>query len=154
VKNVVATEVAIGDFIDINNLFLYSKSTHQQEYEWLKNAFDKGYSKYEIIDLLSDGNGKIDMCLENLPKRRQQKCAIDYFENTASVPDPSDIDPRKTNLFILMILLRKRIKIHHILPRQTIRTNSNLLILFELPFIDMKNIHSDYIAYDMPIAKF
>jgi hypothetical protein len=40
------------------------------------------------------------------------------------------------------------------LPRQTIRTNSNLLILFELPFIDMMNIHSDYIACDMPFAQF
>jgi hypothetical protein len=39
------------------------------------------------------------------------------------------------------------------LPRQTIRTNSNLLLLFELPFIDMKNIHSDYLACDMPFLQ-
>jgi hypothetical protein len=40
------------------------------------------------------------------------------------------------------------------LPRQTIRTNSNLFILFELIFIDVKNIHSDCIACDMPFPEF
>jgi hypothetical protein len=41
----------------------------------------------------------IDEYLEYLPKKRQPKCAIEYFENTTSVPDPSDINPMK-NLFI------------------------------------------------------
>ena len=175
-KTSLLLKLLLENFIDFNDLFLYSKSTHQPEYKLLKNAFDKGYNKSEIIDLFSNGNGNIDEYLENLPKKRQQKCAIEYFENTASVPDPSDIDPGRKNLFIFDDIATEKnqnpadsfytrgrhnncssiylSQNYHILPRQTIRTNSNLLILFELPFIDMKNIHSDYVACDMPFVEF
>jgi len=43
---------------------------------------------------------------------------------------------------------------YHVLPRQTIRTNPLSLILLELPTIDLKYIHCDYIACNMPSAEF
>jgi hypothetical protein len=92
------------------------------------------------------------------------------------VPDPGDINLGMKNLFIFDDIAMEKNKNpadrfytrgrhnnrssiylyqnYHILPRQTTGTNSSLLILFELPFIDMKNLHSDYIACHMPFAEF
>jgi hypothetical protein len=109
-------------------------------------------------------------------KKRQKNCSFEYFANTASAPDPNDIDPGMKNLFIFDDIATEKnqnppassytserhnncssiylSQNYHILPRQTIRTNSNLLILLELPFIDMKNIQSDFTACDMTFAEF
>lgn len=175
-KTSLLLKLILEKFIDYNNLYLYSKSVHQPEYKLLKNAFDKGYSQTEIIDLFEKGKGNVDEFLDNLAKKRAPKCNIEYFEDTASVPDPSEIDPKKKNLFIFDDIATEKnqnpadsfytrgrhnncssiylSQNYYILPRQTIRTNSNVLILFQSPITDLQNIHTDYIAGDMPFKEF
>ena len=43
---------------------------------------------------------------------------------------------------------------YHKLPRQTIRSNSNSVILFSLPKIDIRNIYHDLISSDMDFKEF
>ena len=38
---------------------------------------------------------------------------------------------------------------YHKLPRQTIRTNSNFLILFNIPKKDLQHIYQDLVSNDM-----
>jgi GTPase SAR1 family protein len=48
-KTSLLLKLLLENFIDFNNLFLYSKSTHQPEYKLLKNAFDKGYNNLKSL---------------------------------------------------------------------------------------------------------
>merc|ERR1712055_592872 len=43
---------------------------------------------------------------------------------------------------------------YHMLPRQTIRSNCNCLILFKLPNKDIRHIHDDIVSEDMSYQEF
>jgi len=158
-------------WLDYNNLYVFSKSLHQPEYKLLKSGLDKGYSKHEILDLIKNGKGNIDLFISELSNKCKPKCKVEYFEDSESIPDPSEVNIRNKNIFIFDDIMTNpnqnkaedfytRGRHNNVssiymsqnyskLPRQTIRTNANVLILFSLPKKDLQHIHDDYISRDM-----
>jgi len=158
-------------WLDYNSLFIFSKSLHQPEYKLLKSGLEKGYSKSELLDLIKNGQGDIDLFISELSTKRKQKCVVEYYEESESIPYPSEVDMRKKNIFIFDDIMtnpnqnkaedfytRGRhnnvssiyvSQNYYKLPRQTIRSNTNVLILFSLSKKDLQHIHSEYISRDM-----
>lgn len=151
-------------WLDYENLFVFGKSLHQPEYKLLKSGLEKGYNKNEVLKLLKEGGGNIDSYIKNLPKKRsKQKCRVNYFENSNEIPDPKDVKSDKKNLFIFDDIMTDKNQSkaedfytrgrhnntssiyisqnYHKLPRQAIRSNANVLILFQLPEKYLRHIH-------------
>ena len=164
------------DWLDYENLFVFGKSLHQPEYKLLKCGFDMGYSKADILNLFKNGSGDIDNFIEKLPKKGKTKCNIEYFEDSELIPDPSEVDKDKKNLFIFDDIMTNSnqnkaedfytrgrhnntssiyiSQNYHKLPRQTIRSNANILILFSLAKKDLQHIYHDFISKDMDWKEF
>ena len=106
-----------------------------------------------------------------------EKCDIniEFFEDTDEIPDPKVVLRDHKNLFIFDdILLEKQTtpekfytrgrhnnidtiyiaQNFHILPRQTIRANHNLLILFKQPIKDLRHIYDDLVSKYMNFQEF
>jgi len=175
-KTTLLFKLLLEKYIDYNHIYLYSKSMYQPEYKLLKNSFEKGYNQSEISELFENGKGNIDEFLSQLPMRRNAKVKVDYFEDGTSIPDPSEVNSKNKNLFIFDDVATEKKQTpadnfytrgrhnncnsiylsqnYYLLPRQTIRTNANVLILFALPTIDMRNIYTDIISLDMSFDEF
>lgn len=103
-------------------------------------------------------------------------CDINCFDSTEHIPDPQSVDSSLKNLFVFddiateknqntaedfytrgrhnncsSIYLTQNL---HLLPRQTIRSNANVMILFELPYKDLENIYRDFVVNDMSWNEF
>jgi len=163
-------------WLDYKNLFVFGKSLHQSDYKLLKSGFDKGYNKKEILELFKKGGGNIDSFIKNLPKKGKLKCKVYYFEDSESIPDPQDVDKKEKNLFIFDDIMTDKNQSkaedfytrgrhnntssiyisqnYFKLPRQTIRANVNVLILFSLPKRDLNHIYSEFISNDMEWVEF
>ena len=165
-------------WLDYNNLIICGKSLHQPEYRLLDAALSKGYSKKEIRKLIEEGSGNIDNFIKSLPKKRSekyQKIHHEIYDCGEEVPDPREINPDDKNVIVFDDLITESnqnlagnfytrgrhnnvsciyiSQSYHMLPRQTIRSNSNCLILFKMPNKDLRHIHDDIIG-DMTYKEF
>lgn len=175
--NLLLRMLLLPKWLDYENLFVFGKSLHQPEYKLLKSGLEKGYNKNEVLKLLKEGGGDIDSYIKNLPKKRcKQKCRVNYFENSNEIPDPKDVKSDKKNLFIFDDIMTDKNQSkaedfytrgrhsntssiyisqnYHKLPRQTIRSNANVLILFQLPEKDLRHIHDDFVSNEMDWDEF
>ena len=163
-------------FLDYDNLLVFGPSLHQVEYRIMKSAFDKGLSKDQIrvvfekqhdinsmgIDpdkIISDYDG---VCKGNIK-------ANFYSQGEAEVPDPVDLNPTAKNLLVLDDIMtgpqskaedfytrgrHNSVNVfyisqsYHRLPRQTIRENSNFLILFPQDEKNLRHIYEDRCSAD------
>ncbi len=163
-------------WLDYKDLYVFSKSLHQPEYKLLKVGFDKGYSKNDIKSFLLKESGDVDKFIRSLPNKGKRIIKVNYFENSESIPDPKEINCKRKSLFVFddVMTENKQSKAedfytrgrhnncssiyisqnYHKLPRQTIRNNSNLLILFSIPKKDLQHIHEDIISNDMDFKEF
>lgn len=165
-------------WLDYNNLMVFGKSLHQPEYKILKSGFENKFTKEDVLNFFLSGKGNVDTFVKNLNinKNNRKSINVKYFEESDMIPDPKDIDPQKKSLIIFDDIMTdsKQCKAedfytrgrhnncssiyiaqnYHKLPRQTIRSNSNLLILFNLPRKDLQQIHIDYISQDMDWTEF
>ena len=143
----------------------------------MKIAFRKGYDKRDIRNFLANSNEDIDKFLKTLPQKFY-KPVIDskMFDSSEIIPDPKDFNPKRKSLFIFDDIMTEKnqdpasnfytrgrhnncsciyiSQNYHKLPRQTIRTNSNFLILFSIPKKDLRHIYEDIISNDMPWDEF
>ena len=162
--------------MDYENLYVFGKALHQPEYKLLKSGLEKGYDKKSINKLFKKGKGNIDSFIEALPEKSKSKYEVEYYEDSDSIPDPKDINEEKKNLFIFDDIMTdsKQSKAEDYytrgrhnntssiyisqnyfkLPRQTIRSNANILILFSLPEKDLRHIYDDFISKDMNWKEF
>lgn len=164
-------------WLDYDRLCVFGKSLHQPEYKLLRAASDRHYGKNAILKLIDKNEGEID---EFIAKLRRAKTAptlsVEYFENSDDVPDPGEIDRRDKNLFVFDDIMTERnqekveafytrgrhnnvssiyiAQNYFKLPRQTVRSNSNLIILFPLAEKDVDNIHRDLVSRDMDRDEF
>ena len=176
--NLLLRMLLMNKWLDYNNLFVFGKSLHQSEYKLLKSGFEKGYNKDEILNFLNnEKNENIDSFLRELKvKCKNKKCNVCYYEDANFIPDPKDVSDKKKNLFIFDDIMtdsnqskaedfytrgrHNNISSIYIsqnyfrLPRQTIRSNANVLILFSLPEKDIRHIFNDFISNDMKWDEF
>ena len=165
-----------NDWLDYNSLYIYSKSLHQPEYKLLKGALERGYSKSNIRKLFKNGSGNIDEFLETLSPKGKPVSDIYCYDNEEQIPDPRNVDVTSKNLFVFDDVANEKNQSnatdfytrgrhnncssiylsqnYHLLPRQTIRSNANFMILFELPYKDLENIHRDFVVNDMTWTEF
>lgn len=156
------------DYLDYDNLYIFGKSLHQPEYQFLINCVEHRLSKSEILDSLKSKTYDI------VPKNADETIKLCYFENSCEVPDPKELDSNTKNLIIFDdVMLDKQTKIedyytrgrhnnvdcfyisqnYATLPRHTIRENANLFILFPQDQLTLEHFHRDHCT-DIDIAKF
>lgn len=164
-------------WLDYNDLYVYSNSLHQPEYKLMKNAFQKGYSKDEVENFLKNSKGDIEKFMRELPRKSYKPVInLSLFDPSEMIPDPKDINPRRKSLMVFDDIMTERnqdpassyytrgrhnncsciyiSQNYHRLPRQTVRSNCNSLVLFNIPKKDLQHIYHDIVSNDMSWDEF
>ena len=170
-------------WLDYDNLFIFGKSLFQPEYKILRNAFDEGLPKEYILRLFNMRdkiqNSQIPPSLvvkqwmESINKTSDIKSH--FFESSADVPDPRELNTEDKNLMIfddLQLEKQNKTESYYVrgrhsnvdcfylaqnyfkLPRQTIRENSNFICLFPQDLKNLNNIYNDHVGDDMTKEEF
>ena len=132
-------------------MYVFWKSLHQPEYQIIKKGFSAGLSKRQISnifiqqDILAKVNISPQEAIDQYHGIKKGGIVASFYDDCSKIPDPSELNVHDMNCF-----LGKQNKAeayysrgHHYncdtiyisqnyfrLPRQTIRENSNLIILF------------------------
>ena len=171
-------------YLDYNKLFVFGKSLFQPEYKIIKKSFEEGLPKQYILnifamneEIVKNEDCDVDDVIHGMAKQIPVKSDIkvEYFEEAADVPDPSELDKNDKNLLIFDdLILSKQNKIEDYytrgrhsnvdciylsqnyfkLPRQTIRENANLFILFPQDLKNRNHIYNDHVSEDMDKEEF
>lgn len=171
-------------YLDYNKLFVFGKSLFQTEYQIIKRSFDEGLPKHCILnvfmmneEIVKNADCSVDDVIHGIAKQIPVKSDIkvEYFEEAEDVPDPRDLDKNDKNLLIFDdLILSKQNKIEDYytrgrhsnvdciylsqnyfkLPRQTIRENANLFILFPQDLKNINHIFNDHVSSDMEKDEF
>ena len=169
------------EWLDYNHLYVFGLSLHQTEYQIIEKGFQMGLSKEQITNLFSNQQAMreakltpIDV-LNNYTGIHNGKIKANFFSDCTAIPDPTNLNKNEKNLLILDdCILGKQRKAeayytrgrhnncdtfyisqnYFLLPRQTIRENSNLIILFPQDIKNLNHIHADHCGNDMPLDEF
>ena len=170
------------NWLDYNHLYVYGKSLHQREYKILRKGLESGLSKEQISNIFinqekvaEDPVKLIDKFINQGGIPRGRIKANFYNDCFTQIPDPTELDEREKNLLILDdCILEKQTKAeayytrgrhnncdtfyisqnYFLLPRKTIRENSNFIILFPQDAKDIAHIHADHCSMDMDFNEF
>ena len=159
------------DWLDYNHLYVFGKSLHQIEYKVLRKGFEEGLSKRQISNLFvqQDTLSKVNLspleAIEEYNGVKEGGVVASFYDDCSLIPDPSSLNIVEKNLLILDdCFLGKQNKAEAFytrgrhnncdtlyisqnyfrLPRQTIRENSNLIILFPQDARNLNHIHADH----------
>ena len=132
-----------------------------------KEIINKGISVDEVINQMS-------WLLRN-KKEPLTKISTEYFSEACDVPPPQELDSSNRNLCVfddVMLTKQSAIEDYYCrgrhnnvdsfylsqsyfkLPRQTIRENSNLILLFPQDDKNISHIHRDHASQDMSLDEF
>ena len=140
-------------WLDYNQLYIFGKSLHQQEYKILRKDFEGGLSKQQISNVFHSQEMLQShlIAIEKYSGVRNGEIRADFYDDGQNIPDPSALDPMQKNLLLLddCFLGKQNIaeayytrgrhnncdtiyiaQKYFRLPRHTIRENSNFIILF------------------------
>ena len=160
------------EMLDYDTLTVCGKSLHQPEYRIMRLAFEKGLSKNQLNELFKNQH-----ILEEDPEEfiynydGPCKGGIDatFINNVEDIPDPSQHDPTRKNLLVFDDVMlgpqnkceayytrgrHNNVDVFYIaqsyfrLPRQTVRENANLFILFKQDNTNLSHIFRDHCAVD------
>ena len=157
-------------WLDYNHLYVFGKSLHQKEYQVLRKGFEAGLSKEQLANLFKNQElikSPIEDINEYIASGGVAKGGIqaEFFDDCKLIPDPSALDDQEKNLMIFDdCILEKQSSAQSYytrgrhsscdcfyisqnyfkLDRQTIRENSNLIILFPQNPKSLAHIHSDH----------
>ena len=166
-------------WLDYNHLFEFGKSLHQKEYQALRKGFEVGLLKEQVANIFNNQESiksPIKVIDEYISMGGEAKGGIkaQFFDDCKQIPDPSALNDKEKNLMIFDdCILEKQNKAqsyytkgHHSLrncfyisqnyfklDRQTIRENSNLIILFPQNPKSLAFIHSDHCG-EIPFQNF
>ena len=156
-------------WLDYYHLYVFGNSLHQHEYKVLRKGFEGCLSKQQISNVFNSQE-VLDSPLipiENYSDVRNGKIRAHFYDDCQNIPDPSALDPTQKNLLLLDdCFLGKQNKAeayytrgrhnncdtiyiaqnYFRLPRQTIRENSNFIIL--------RHIHAEHCANDISLLEF
>ena len=180
-KTTLLLNLLLESWLDYNRLYVYGKSLHQLEYRVLREGFEHGFSKRQIANLFAQQEMLKDFDITPLQVIREytgiKKGGVKatFIEDSCQqIPDPKELDPNDKNLLILDdCFLGKQNKAESYytrgrhnncdtlyitqnyfrLPRQTIRENSNFIILFPQDAKNLNHIHADHCS-DITIEEF
>ena len=171
-------------WLDYDKLFVFGKSLFQPKYKIIKSGFEHNLPKCKILELFRDShaitkqNVPIADVMNELAKQNAKKGEVKdccFFEDSTDMPDPKDLNSTNKNLMIFDdILLEKQNKCEDYytrgrhsnvdcfylsqnyfkLPRQTIRENSNFIILFKQDLKNITHIFNDHASCDMTFDEF
>ena len=157
-------------WLDYNHLFVFGKSLHQKDYQILKKGLEAGLSKEQISNLFQNQdeiNDPIDLIITYITDGGEGKGVIqaEFYDDCKLIPDPSSSNENDKNLMIFDdCILEKQNKAQSYytrgrhsncdcfyisqnyfkLDRQTIRENSNLIILFQQSGKNLSHIYNDH----------
>jgi hypothetical protein len=172
------------DMLNYDNLYVFSKSLYQPEYECLKQGFEKGLPKSAILGILNMGD-EIEKCgqtIEDVVKSYaifydcDSEINAEFYNSANDVPDPTELDIKKRNLMVFDDIMTERsqktpenyytrgrtcncdsiyLSQNYIkLPLHTIRSNSNLMIFFKLSPMDKTQLFIKFASVDMNKKEF
>ncbi|CAP34048.1 Protein CBG15912 [Caenorhabditis briggsae] len=146
------------DYLDYDSLYIFSTTLFQPCYQALINGFENGLSKKDIRECFKNQNFMVE-------KKDKQEITIHTSDSLDNIPDPSSIDPNKKTLIIFDdLMLEKQNKIEQYytrgrhnnidcfyisqnyikLPKNTIRENANLFIVFPQDKLNLDYIYRDH----------
>ena len=131
------------------------------------NSFSKDQTRglFENQELLQEEYGGIDQFFNEYKGHRKGGIHAQFLEDVADIPDPKDRDPECKTLLVLDDIMlgpqnqaeanytrsrHNNIDTIYItqnyfhLPRQTVRENTNLIILFKQDGKNLSHIHQDH----------
>ena len=170
-------------WLDYNKLFIFSKSLFQPEYKVLKKAMEHKLPKEAILCIFNNQNliedsDSVDEVIEAMAEDlsvRKSNIECYFFEDSADVPDPKELNPEDKNLMVFDDLLLEKQNAcekyyargrhsnvdcfylsqnYFKLPRQTIRENANFICLFRQDLKNTTHIYSDHASSDMKQDEF
>ena|ERR1700754_411773 len=170
-KTTLLMNLLLKDWLDYDHLYVYAKTLHQREYQILRLGFEKGLSKDEVRNVFTLQSmfeekrvDPIDF-LTSLAVSSKNVIESEFFDAPEDVPSPSDLDPKHKNLMIfddLMLEKQNHCEMFYTrgrhnnvdcfyisqnyfkLPRQTIRENTNFIILFPQDGQNLNHIYIDH----------
>ena len=167
-------------WLDYNHLYVFGKSLHQKEYQILQNGFKEELSKRQISNLFRQQNALIEADLSPLEVISEYSgikeggIEAEFFDDCSDIPDPKDLDSNEKNLLILddcFLGPQSKAEAYYTrgrhnncdtlyisqnyfrLPRQTIRENTNFIILFPQDSKNLGHLHADHCS-DITIDEF
>lgn len=142
--NVILALIESPNGLRFTNVYLYSKTLNQPKYQYLKTLLNQikeiGYFEYE--------NGE-----EIIPPKEAKSWSVMIFDDVVC-NDQSPIKQyfcfgrhRNIDCFYLC-------QTYSSIPKQLVRDNANLLIIFKQDITNLKHIYDDHVNVDMPFEKF
>ena len=172
-KTTVMTHLLMApDVMDYNKLLVCGRSLHQPEYKIMQQGFSRGLSKDQVASFFWNQRNHDKSGIEyfmDLVRKRKGGVDASFFEDVNMIPDPSEHDPsHKTVLVLDDVMLgpqnkaeayftrgrHNNVDVIYItqsyfrLPRQTIRENSNMFIIFMQDRKNLVHIYNDHCAGD------
>ena len=179
-KSTLLYNLLLKPWIDYENLIVFGKSLHQNEYQIIKTGFEYGLSKEQISNVfknqesLSSIGVNAFQAIQQYTGPKEEGITARFYTDCELIPDPSELDPEIKNLLVLDdCFLGKQNKAeayytrgrhnncdtiflsqnYFRLPRQTIRENCNFIMLFQQDAKNINHIHADHCA-DIPLEEF
>ena len=179
-KSTLLYNLLLKPWLDYDNLMVFGKSLHQNEYRVIKAGFENGLDKEQIANVFKNQESLLEAgmspleTIQNYTGPRESDITANFYTDCDSIPDPSELDPKSKNLLILDdCYLGKQNKAeayysrgrhnncdtiflsqnYFRLPRQTIRENCNFLMLFQQDAKNINHIHADH-CFDIPLEEF
>ena len=170
-----------SDWLDYDHLYVFGKTLHQIEYQILQNGFENGLSKTQIENIFINQAEfrKSDVSpvevINEYTGEKKGDIKVDFFEDCASIPDPTEMNAEDKNLLILddcFLGPQNKAEAYYTrgrhnncdtfyisqsyfrLPRHTVRENSNLIILFSQDAKNLDHIYRDHCEGDMTLLEF
>ena len=163
------------NWLDYNNLLVFGNSLHQPEYQIIRAGFEAGLGKTQILNIFENPptTSPIEL-IQNFNGIKEGGVSAEFYEDCEQIPDPKTLDPKLKNLLVLDdCYLGKQGKArayytrgrhnncdslyisqnYFALPRNSVRENSNLIILFPQNTKSIQHIHADHCT-DIPFQEF
>ena len=169
------------NWLDYNHLYVFGKTLHQQEYQILRKGYEDGLSKHQVanIFLYQKALERVQLspleAIDEYSGVRAGSIKANFYSDCSLIPDPSTLNVTEKNLLILddcFLGPQSQAEAYYTrgrqnncdtlyisqnyfrLPRQTIRENSNLIILFPQDSKNLTHIHADHCGDDMSLEEF
>lgn len=143
--NVMLSLITSNNGLRFLNLYIYSKSLYQEKYEFLR----------KLINSIKEIDYFESSCEEDIiPPNEVKPYSLVVFDDLVCCQNQSLMRDyfcfgrhKNTDCFYLS-------QTYSSIPKQLIRDNTNLLILFRQDGTNMKHIYNDHINTDMTLAQF